>query len=150
MADQHDEILQHLRIAYGERYAANIPSKVAAELGMRFSRYEEKKMLQAIMPALDRFASAVGAYQTGMIGAATDTVVSALATLLAARPCSIVTAETTNLRPLAADGKVYKVEARIRALRNSMVFVEARAEDWEGRTIAVTTATLAVYKSKRK
>lgn len=150
MADQHDQIVQQLRKVFPEKAADNVPPRVATEMGLRFAKYEEKKSLSALVPAQERFTNSMGTYQTGMIGAAMDVCGTALATLLAGRPCTVITTEISNFRPLAADGRPFKVEARLRALRNSTVFIEARADNYEGKSLALSTTTLAVYKSKRR
>src|SRR5690606_33374532 len=89
-----------------------------------------------------------GQLSSGVVMAAFDIAFSALALLEANRMVSTVTVESSFVRPVTADGRLFEVHARIKAKTRSVVFLDGRASTTEGKTAATAGATMAVIKTR--
>lgn len=148
MTDQHEQLLDRLRELFSGSLPVSIPPRVFEELGLRLTKYDPGKVLVVTAPALEKFCNPMGSYPGGMLGAVFDAAFCTMAYLVAERPCTTAQMEMQFMRPLPADGKSFTVEVRLRALRNSMLFLEGRALDRDKRLIATAGTTLLVLKQR--
>ena len=148
MPETHEAILEALRAAVkSEPPAGELPAVFDA-FQVRFKSYTAGRSLACFVPADPRFATATGVLQSGVITAAFDIAFSCLALLEARRLVSPVTMEASFIRPIAADGHLFEVHARIKAKSRSAIFLDGRASTTNGKTAATAGATMAVLKAK--
>jgi uncharacterized protein (TIGR00369 family) len=148
MVDQHDQLLETLRELFSGGLPVSIPPKIFDELGLRLTKYDAGKVLVVSAPASEKFCNPMGSYQGGVLGAVFDAAFGTMAFLIAERPCTTAQMEMQFMRPLPADGRTFTVEVRLRALRNSMLFLEGRALDRDKRQVAAASTTMLVLKQR--
>lgn len=141
----HDEVLAQLAgTVQGLGFA--VPSRAFEELQPRVLEYVPKKLLACTFLAEARFANPMhqlfGAYLT----MAFDVSFGMFAMLAAECPCATVTLDTHFIRPLPANGQPFTVQVRLRALNQSIVFLEGVAVNQEEKAVATATTTMNVVR----
>lgn len=147
IVEGHDAILQALRDVAPEAMLERVPPKIFHELGVEFVTYRKKALLTATFPADERFANPMGTYQGGVLGGALDIVYGSLALLVTkGKPTVTLTLETSFHRPIAAEGRPFTVEARLRAAHGTTVFLEGSVKGPDGKVAATSATTMAIVK----
>lgn len=147
--DYQEEVLEALAAAAPAEANLNLPPAVFEELRPRILDYVPRKLITLTFAAEPRFGDPrkylSGAYFTMTF----DLAFSMLALLTARRPCACLTLNTSFIRPLPADEAPFTVEARVRALTGSVLFLEAKASNEDDKTLVTATSTMNVLKSTR-
>ena len=149
MSDITLNILNVLRQYESPGVDFEVPSPVFRALGMRYVDYRTGKNLVCAVPAQTRFANPLGMMQGGIITAAFDAAFGSLSHLLARRPCETITMTASFVEPIpAAEGGELAVEVWIRAKSRRLLFLEGRALNLEGKTVATASSSMSVYRSR--
>lgn len=149
MNDYEAEFWAGMRSLLAGRGEMEIPPPSFRHLEGRVIEYLPGVAIQCIFPVPVHYANPAGLVPGGMLTAMFDTCFSPLALLVTHRGCSSLNINTTFLRPVKADAGEVTVEARVRATTRSLLFLEGRVTNQEGRTAATATSTLLIQGGDR-
>lgn len=148
MSQCHDAVINALKSAIPPGMTVEVPPRQFREMRGNFTGYTPNKTLACAFPAQEQHANCLGQVSGGALAAAVDNTYNAFGFLVAKRPCELITMDMSYIRPMAADSGIFSVEARLRAKSRSVLFMEAKVMNDEGKTVATSTATVTIAPSK--
>lgn len=146
MPDPHESILEALRAAAASDPPVVMPPAAFDALQVHFKDHHAGRTLLCAFPAQPHFANSAGCVHAGILSAAFDIAFTSLALLETRRPVSPITMEASFVRPLPADGRPFDIQVRIKAKTRSVLFLDGRASNPDGKTVATAGATMSVLK----
>jgi uncharacterized protein (TIGR00369 family) len=144
MSTYEEDFWEGVRALLAGRDGLELPPPVFQFLGGRVMEYLPGEAIQCVYPVPSHYANPSGLVPGGVLTAMLDNCFSPLALLVTHRACSSLNINTTFLRPVKADDGEITAEARVRAVTRSLLFLEGRLTNQEGRTAATATGTLLV------
>lgn len=142
MGEYNDEIMGLLATVLPKDVI--LPSRTFRHLRGRFLDYLPNKSMECSFPATVDFAGLSGEVENGILADAINHVFVAFATLTAGQLCKPVTLNCTAIRPVVTDGGAYTIEARLRYRSKSIIAIDAKLVNQDGKTAMTGTSTLMV------
>lgn len=149
MSDTLQAVLTEYGNALGDPDEAALPPAVA-QLGIAFEDYEPKKHLYAQCPASTDWVGLDGKLSRDWLVMCGGLTAHLLATLLAKKPCIALSSEAMHFRSAQASNRDLSIQARVKATRGSVMFLEVVFKDPDAKLIGRATYQYAVMKSKSR
>lgn len=148
MSDVHEEVNAALQTVLGPEADGSFPPPFQQAVGIRWTAYEEKRLLHAEASVPADLSGAHLVWTMGLCSALFEWVALSFAQLLAHKYCMTLNLEFSGMRHAIADGAPLSIEVQIRATRKSIVFVEGVIKTSTRETVLHASASFAALKSR--
>jgi len=150
MTEYHEEIMQQLSDALPKGADLTLPPPCFTKMDGLFLDYVPEHSMLCSFPAKQDYGNPLGHVQGGFIAAAIDNTFGPFSLLITGKPCASVTMNLAFIRPLKAGAGDMTVEARLLQQTKSLLFLNAKVSNAEGRTVCTASTTMVIHKDLEK